>query len=150
MSAIDYLKELKKTQTGKYAQEWLDEAIKALEQEPCEDAVSRQAVINMVREKQHSREYCIEHHIDFSIDVGAFNVGIASLPPVKPRAKGEWIFEETGEGKQILKCSKCGTIRQKGENFTLEGFIILCEKCLTLDNFCPHCGAEMINAGSEK
>lgn len=187
MSAIDYLKELKKTQTGKYAQEWLDEAIKALEQEPCEntvsrgvfeqvmwerdtaieqlrelgyglgqkiepcdDAVSRQAVIDMVREKQHSREYCIEHHIDFSIDVGAFNVGISSLPPVKPRAKGKWIFEEVEEGKQILKCSKCGTIRQSSENFTLEGFIILCEKCLTLDNFCPYCGAEMINARSDK
>lgn len=34
MSAIDYLKELKKTQTGKYAQEWLDEAIDALKQKP--------------------------------------------------------------------------------------------------------------------
>lgn len=112
--------------------------------EPCDDCVSRQAVIDMVRKKQHSREYCIEHHIDFSIDVGAFNVGISSLPPVKPtRAKGKWIFEEIEEGKQVLKCSKCGTIRQRGENSTLEGFIILCENCITLDNFCPHCGADM-------
>jgi hypothetical protein len=32
MSAIDYLQELKKSQTGKYAQKWLDEAIDALKQ----------------------------------------------------------------------------------------------------------------------
>lgn len=32
MSAIDFLQELKKTQTGKYAQEWLNEAIQALKQ----------------------------------------------------------------------------------------------------------------------
>lgn len=39
MSAISFLEELKKTQTGEYAQKWLDEAINALKQEPCEDKI---------------------------------------------------------------------------------------------------------------
>ena len=44
IGAIGFLEELKKTQTGKYAQEWLNASIKALEQEPYKDVYIQQLV----------------------------------------------------------------------------------------------------------
>lgn len=118
-------------------------AEKALEQEPCEDAISRQAVLAIAGDS------CLD--LDSYEDTKEFCDDIKALPPVLPKRKqGEWIFEEVGVRTQVLKCSKCGTIIKRGENFTQEEFRkyindILREKCITLDNFCHNCGAEMKN-----
>lgn len=44
--AIAYFEILLEKQEGKFAQEWLREAIAALKAEPCEDAISRQAMLD--------------------------------------------------------------------------------------------------------
>ena len=64
-------------------------AIKALEQEPCDDAVSRDAVLDLVA--------------DYDLSMGQVVKGIHALPPVAPQPKmGHWIKD---------KCSICGEDR---------------------------------------
>lgn len=70
----------------------LDMAIKALQQEPCEDEVSRQAVLNAIEKAQYSRDFCKEHHIDYSISMEMVRIVLHDLPPVTPAEKvRRWI-----------------------------------------------------------
>lgn len=97
-------------------------AIKALEQEPCENAVSRQAVLNekyLIELEDGQSFYCINPE------------DVEALPPVTPTRKhGEWEKEVFDLGVKIpvrvaYQCSECG-------NYFDSEF-----------NFCPHCGADM-------
>ncbi len=105
-----------------YLDEALEMAIKALEQEPCEDAVSRQAVHDgMIKYGFHASDMTITEFVE---DV---------LPPVTPiRKKGKWI--KTGQSfidpNKFLcySCSECGSDSGKVKT-----------------KFCPNCGAEMKN-----
>lgn len=148
--------------------EILDLAAKALKQEPCGDTVSREVFEQVVWERDTAIEQlrklgyelgqkiepcddCVSRQalLEFFKDDDYVVNEINNMPSVTPkREQGEWIFEEVGVRTQVLKCSKCGTIIQRGENFTQEEFKkyindILREKCITLDNFCHNCGAEM-------
>ncbi|MBQ1208722.1 MAG: hypothetical protein IIX65_09345 [Lachnospiraceae bacterium] len=104
--------------------EALDMSIKALEQEPCGDAVSRQAVLEVIR-KCHCEEWV-------KADIGA---PIEALPSVTPQPKtGQWIvlkdeFDDVCEAV----CSCC----DKNGNHKWA--------------FCPYCGAKMpeIPTGAE-
>ena len=97
---------------------------KALEQEPCGDAVSRQAVLEVIR-KCHCEEWV-------KADIGA---PIEALPSVTPQPKtGQWIvlkdeFDDVCEAV----CSCC----DKNGNHKWA--------------FCPYCGAKMpeIPTGAE-
>jgi hypothetical protein len=100
----------------------IEEAIKALEQEPCSDAISRQAVLELVA--------------DYDLSMGQVVKGIHALPTVTPQPKtGHWIdtdeWKETVDGFEqwgyFRKCSKCGYVF----------------KFLEIDNYCPNCGARM-------
>ena len=106
--------------------------IKALEQKPCEDAVSKKDVLSEI--------------IRFSTEEGAsvecqqLYCDVNNMPPLTPiRPKGHWIYD-----KSIANwiCSKCGetpkTIGYVGTGaFMAEHF-----------KYCNHCGAEM--EGSEE
>lgn len=123
--AIGFLEELKKTQTGKYAQEWLNASIKALEQKPCEDAVSRKAILDKIMEICFSKEW-----IDFRVSYGTngqrdFIIKfIEELPPVTPTRKWIPVSERLPEeGKEVLVCcydtygKKITISRYKGERY---------------------------------
>lgn len=56
--------------------EALDMAIKALEQEPCEDAISRQVVIDMTG---------LSEWFDSSDSYNEFVIALSKLPPVTPQ-----------------------------------------------------------------
>ena len=99
--------------------EAFDVAIRALEQQPCEDCISRQAVLDIwhtcysnIREENEEIQY---KKIAFK------------LPSVTPKQKvGKWI-RSWCEWQQYLECSKCGY-----------------ETGLRCDtNYCPNCGAKM-------
>ena len=109
----------------------LDMAIKALEQEPCEDCVSRKAVKEALRNRiGESISDCIN-----------------AIPPVTPtRKKGKWIKGNTHEkydyfGDRIrvanYTCSVCGRVIEDigidDDSFTNK---------LSDYPYC-HCGAEM-------
>ena len=103
-----------------------DMAIKALEQEPCDDAVSRQMAIDAITKI---------HPIDMEYDCTLYDkldvmYVLKDLPPVTPQSKmGHWI-RSWCEWQQYLECSKCGY-----------------ETGLRCDtNYCPNCGAKMIES----
>lgn len=106
--------------------EALDMAIKALEAEPCEDAISRQQAL-------HEISFCGTGHKAMQI--------IAELPSVTPaRPKGKWIEytrvlipEPINKWEQAWYCSECGYGNQDCE----EGSAWLEWK------YCPICGADM-------
>lgn len=94
----------------------LDMAIKALEQEPCEDAISRQAAINSIWDGINMDVYTREVKED-----------LEALPSVTPQPKtGHWIIE-VWNNKAHHTCSNCQ-------------HVVTYEPCY---HYCPYCGAEM-------
>lgn len=99
-------------------------AIKALEQQPCEDTVSRQAAIDALQDvsKYYTEKGRKWHpHVDFMVDA------IKDLPPVTSQQKiGKWVKEYIGCTYDV--CSEC---KQKITTGYFEY------------NYCPNCGAKM-------
>ena len=94
-------------------------AIKALEQEPCEDAISRQAVLDVTWEEPS--------YTDALNVLTEVRDKVKALPPVNPQKPktGHWIPSHIPES--ILdECSECG--------FSCGAFTF---------NYCPNCGAKM-------
>lgn len=93
----------------------LNMAIKALEQEPCTDAISRQAVLNLAKFDGRDGLGSIIHAFD-----------VEQLPSVTPAEKvGRWIDHQ--EDRWIYaKCSECETVHD------------------ARTNYCPNCGSRMM------
>ena len=109
-------------------EEAIEVVIKALEQEPCTDAISRQAVleraINAPIAKVMTEDKVIYRKIVFADE-------IENIPPVTPAEKvGHWIDHQ--EDRWIYaKCSECETIHD------------------TRTNYCPNCGSRMMQEVEE-
>lgn len=115
----------------------------------CDDAVSRQAVLDKIKEVCFSRE---QKWVDFRVSQGSngqrdFLINyIEQLPPVTPtRKEGRWIDTKeisTNRRGQIVHeviCSECNGISYfRGMDGKYIGA-----------NLCPNCGAEM-ERGVEK
>lgn len=110
-----------------------DEIIKVLEQEPHEDCISRQVVLDKIKEVCFSKE---QKWIDFRVSYGAHGQRdliinfIESLPSATPQSKiGHWIalgnYDDYGN-ESSYKCSDCGDI----DTYS--------------NNYCPNCGRRMI------
>jgi len=100
-------------------------AIKALEQEPCEDAISRQATLDCLTATSLKK-------FDFILDA---RDKIKNLPPVTPQPKmGHWIY--TLEDWSKWECSECGFTKRTDVHVKI-GY-----------KYCPNCGIRMKNAGS--
>ena len=94
--------------------EALDMAIALLEQKPCDDCVSRQAVLDLCDSKDP--DYKVIH----------FKEDVECLPSVTPQQKmGKWIESHIPEST-LCECSVCG--------FSCGAYSF---------NFCPNCGAKM-------
>jgi hypothetical protein len=98
-------------------------AIKALEQEPCEDAISRQAVlekaINVPIAQIVTEDEVICRKVVFVDD-------IENLPPVIPQPKtGRWMHPY--ESDIACECSECHIQMPITKDF----------------NYCPNCGTKM-------
>ena len=106
--------------------EAIDMGLQALEQQPCEDCISRQTVIDSIRYYFHD-EYYQRTSIQDCRDCLIEDV-IKSLPSATPiRPKGEWETGYTYPDGEYWKCSECGELIKV--KFPM--------------NFCNSCGADM-------
>ena len=106
--------------------EIIELADKALEQQPCEDTISRQAAIDALEESKRI-------YVDRRVIIGKMQDIVSNLPSAQPeRKKGKWIPQDHNKTNGIAstlvyyypKCSVCGHC----DNYT---------------NFCSNCGADM-------
>ena len=51
----------------------------------CGDCVDRQKVLDAIEKAQYSRDFCKEHHIDYSISMEMVRIVLHDLPPVTPK-----------------------------------------------------------------
>lgn len=102
--------------------------------EPCEDAVSREAVSSWL--KQYGQDVL---HGKYKFSLMYIWKNLMDLPSaqptIEPRKKGKWIFceNETGEGNNTYKCSACREIQMIIDGTPKENGWA----------YCPHCGAKM-------
>lgn len=95
-------------------------AIQVLEQEPCEDAVSRETV-----EKITWEEPTYTDPLNVLTEVREKVRNLPSVTPIRP--KGEWEIGYTYPDGEYWKCSECGELIKV--KFPM--------------NFCNSCGADM-------
>ena len=104
--------------------EMLGIILEALEQEPCENAISRQAVIDALNKTSGIRGDALKALYD--------------LPPVTPQPKmGRWIVNEWGN----ISCSECGCTALYDKVYPGES--VFGKAIRVKSNFCPTCGAKM-------
>ena len=107
---------------------------KYLWQEPCEDAISREAAIEAVIDlcKYYTPTKSANHpHMDFVIEE------LQNLPPVTPtRPHGEWI--NIGSTIGLIDDYRCSICNHKPERKEIKG-----TWGWSFTNFCPNCGADM-------
>lgn len=100
----------------------LVEFLTTLNQQPCEDCISRQAVKEILHKRGQKAVITFEH----------FEELVNKLPPATPQPKtGHWIADVDRWGDIVT---------------TVNGY--RCDKCNTFnsdkDNYCPNCGAKMV------
>jgi hypothetical protein len=106
--------------TKEKCKEAVEIVTKALEPEPCTDAISRQAVLDLPRIKTHNHWGNV---IKESVDIE----DVRQLPPVTPTEKvGKWkrisMDKYSEHAKYWYRCDRCG------------------EDNLGNTNYCPNCG----------
>lgn len=110
------------------------EIIKALEQQPCEDAISRADLIEKYEERFIELQKA--HQMDKQLGINWCINTLKEMPPVTPtRKKGKW--EKYGiprAGEQHYQCTNC----KNYVNFGMWGSYYKRDF-----KYCPHCGAEM-------
>lgn len=109
--------------------ETLFEIIKDLEKEPCDDTISRKAVLKIYKEWFNSCNIADKKESP--------KAQINALPPVTPQPKiGRWItWKEAGNeipSETRYECSLCHDAAQT-----------LCNGLDLLSPYCPNCGAKM-------
>ena len=100
----------------------LEECVKALSQESCDDAISREDALNGV-DAMYNNSWDLR---DFRQNV---DLMLKELPSVQPSRKGHWI-----DALYSRKCSECGYDMCKKDEW---GQFIP-------DKACPSCGCRMV------
>ena len=97
-------------------------AVKVLDQEPCEDAISRQAAIDAIHRVGMCK--CSTDEIQVADECSR---AVGGLPPVNPQPKtGHWILT-SDDDLEYCTCSECGY--QNGENWMIGSQIKFCQEC---------------------
>ena len=122
----------------------LNQVMDWLEQEPCEDTISRQAVNILVDElaRAISDERCC---ISRGRSTATIMQDILDLPSVNPQEKtGHWIEEEINEWSRKTYCSKCGESALLEYVHVGDIYYGSAKGVIKKTNYCPHCGAKMV------
>lgn len=90
MSKVTFYWEIgEQTLTQNQINEALDMAINALEQEPCEEAISRQAVMNIISFEYGWLIDAKEYNTNIRIAFNGLMSKVKALPSVTPKAESE-------------------------------------------------------------
>jgi len=111
----------------------LQMGIKALEQEPCDDCISR----DMALEKM--ADYVASGYAVSAEDFEEYSRIICQLPPVTPQSKmghWEWVQYDYNPKLGNWHCSECHCVVLECVDKEAEGDI-------PLYKYCPQCGAKM-------
>ena len=104
--------------------EWLKE-LKAYKENTCGDAISRQAVLDIINFEDKWLLDAKEHNVDTKMAFWVIKSKISELTSVSPQQRmGRWVKEGQG-GRYKWMCSNCGTHHR------------------ALYDYCPSCGAKM-------
>jgi hypothetical protein len=103
-----------------------DMAIEALEQQPCEDCISREAVDEYITNLLSG--YLYDEERTRLEDLTTFIWELPSVQPTRPTGKWETFVEDYN------KCSKCGEMG----------------KFYRIYKYCPNCGAKMGESENEE
>lgn len=131
----DYLRDLTTAacDISEKHKEFVKMAIAAIKTEPCEDAVSREAVLWYVN-------YIMNHGMGKQKSFKYIKKYVEKLPPVTPKQKtGKWLKHPTEEDYSV--CSHCGIgckRMEHGKNADGTKYIDIYSY-----KFCPWCGAKM-------
>ena len=105
-----------------------DDVLKLLEQEPCEDCVSREEVL-----KIYDEWFATCNIADRKASPKAKINALPPATPIRPR-KGEWC-KQNDDYYDWYECSECG--------YGSEGEMQYSSEYDVRTNFCPNCGADM-------
>jgi len=106
------------------------------EQEPCNDAISRQAVLEYIEGSGAELGHSSENELVCQ--------DIKEMPPVTPQQKmGRWVEEIISVGTRKVFCSECGCPPpfehvSTGDVYSAGGCGVI-----NKTKFCPNCGAKM-------
>jgi len=108
-----------------------------IEQKPCEDAISRQAVLDAIYDADcgYDRNFELDHGMCNKADLAK---NVENLPPVQPKAKtGKWIDKMYDFKYCSAECDKChqralGSGSDNGWGYDY-----------AFPDYCPNCGAKM-------
>lgn len=121
--------------TAEEIAEAFEVAFRALEQEPCNDAISRKAVLDTTICEGISCNECSFNEIDGEPGC-LLHARIDELPPVNPQPKtGHWIDIMVGD-MPAQACDQCNTFYPLA--YTGGGH-----------HYCPNCGAKMESEGKK-
>lgn len=141
--AVKILKEIEYPANGDNWEERekaFDMAIKALSAEPCEDCISRQAVMNLMR---GLTRWCVRSGDGKFNNVGLLYddvmFGLDRLPSVTPKPKMGRLIKVVTEADYLgnetyhYECSECGF-----------------KSFFGTERYCQNCGAKMVESDSEE
>ena len=103
-----------------------DMAINLLQAEPCEDAISRKAVLDIIRFEDKWLTDAKSNNADTDIAFSGIKSKVTDLPPIQPKTKvGKWIPIYGN-----VKCSVCGNVKDS-------------RNVGKATHYCDFCGAKM-------
>lgn len=124
-------------------------AIKALSQEPCDDVVSRQAILDGIEElkkspwatanRSHGYEYLITEALDVVKDLC-----IKQLPSVKPQKSGKWDRLYSWLNDMRLSIAPDETVTDIDEQHCRESQTDILDEIMEWIEKHTNCGAKMV------
>ena len=126
---------IKALKQNESAEEWYKLFVEKLEQEPSGDAISRQAVLELVN-KGYMGLYARQTDIEIMKDK------INDLPPINPQETktGHWFVDERPESDREVVCSNCDQPIFKYHKLDFD----------YRPKYCPNCGAIMVGENNDR